>query len=195
MQLDLLTQPVAAFLPQTRRSDEVSFPDSSATRRQKRRQRDDEAEKQQACPLKPVRDVVIYIGSTRLEENVQHGRSASPCLLVCSSSSSSPLPSPPLPALPPQTDSCTNALHCKKLNHTVFLCFVLPPLTSVFKVDHYKHVQNVTKRNVHWFVFSIQGRQKRLLRQPALAPPRPSLLPASDSECSDMRPPPLPLSS
>lgn len=77
--------------------------------------------------------------------------------------------------LPTQTDSCTNSLHCKKLNHTIFFVCVLFFLNSSlwFKFDHYKHCSKCYERNVHLvfsWVFLYKTGRSRLLRLPAFVP-------------------------
>lgn len=124
-------------------------------------------------------------------------------------SSSSSLSPPPRveSSLPTQTDSCTNSLHCKKLNHTVFFSFFcgfcFPQLFFVFLNSIIINiVQNVTKENVHLvfcvFFYTRQAEADYYVyrRSSPSSPPLTSVTSAatpppsvSDSECFHMRPP------
>lgn len=106
-----------------------------------------------------------------------------------------PSPHPPHPyslsrvesSLPTQTDSCTNSLHCKKLNHTVFLflwVFFFPQLIFVFLNSIVINiVQNVTKKNVHLvfcvFFYTRQAEADYYVYRRSSPPPPPSSSPPS----------------
>lgn len=114
-----------------------------------------------------------------------------------------PSPHPPHPyslsrvesSLPTQTDSCTNSLHCKKLNHTVFLflwVFFFPQLIFVFLNSIVINiVQNVTKKNVHLvfcvFFYTRQAEADYYVYRRSSPPPPSSspslLLPLSLTSC------------
>lgn len=95
--------------------------------------------KQQDVPLKPTE--VIYITANRDLRKMYNMDALTAFLLVCAAlpparhnnSAAQVLawsprgsfcppntPRPPSRLHPTQTDSCTNSLHCKKLNHTSF---------------------------------------------------------------------------
>lgn len=109
--------------------------------------------------------------------------------------------------LPTQTDSCTNSLHCKKLNHTIFFVLFFLNSSLWFKFDHYKHCSKCYEKKCtlgFLCVFLYKAGRSGLLRLPAFVPfltPQPHLLlpptalspsSVSDLECLDMRQPPPP---
>lgn len=115
-----------------------------------------------------------------------------PCSSVWPPPTLAPSPHPPHPyslsrvesSLPTQTDSCTNSLHCKKLNHTVFLFlwvfFFSSTHLCVFKFDRYKHCSKCYEKKCtlgFLCVFLYKAGRSGLLRLPAFVPSPPLLPP------------------